>query len=176
MWQTLLHCTAWYTPQESCCSHVVTRALALKWKSRLIESCFLHFIAHFFFIRKSVYMLGNFHRLVWQCKHMPECRMTQNKEHITFPKRSDWLKDPHKVKYAPGFFPGGKEFEVWSWSLSSLYCRVKNDWNYTTALLYTFTAHTAKASASFKFLLSCLLDLEPTIKLLLNVGNMAVKD
>jgi hypothetical protein len=52
-------------------------------------------------------MLGNFHRLLWQRKHMPEYRMTQNKEHITFPKRSDT-----QIKYAPGFFPEGKAFEV----------------------------------------------------------------
>jgi hypothetical protein len=57
-------------------------------------------------------MLGNFHRLLWQCKHMPECRMMQNKAYITFPKRSGWLRDPHKIKYAPGFFPWGKAFEV----------------------------------------------------------------
>jgi hypothetical protein len=101
--------TAWYTPQESCCSYTVTRALALKWRSHLTESCFLHFTA-VLFLRNSVYMLGNFHRLLWQCKHMPECRMTQNKEQIRFPKRSDWLRDPHRFKYAPVFFPEGKAF------------------------------------------------------------------
>jgi len=43
---------------------------------------------------------------------MPEYRMTQSKEHITFPKRSDWLRDPHKIKYTPVFFLGGTAFEV----------------------------------------------------------------
>ena len=166
MWQRLLYCTARYTPQESCCSFTVTRALPLKQKSHLIESSFLHFIATFF-PQKSVYKLGNFRRLLWQCKNMPECRMTQNKKHITFPKRSDWLRDPHKIKYAPGFFPGAKAFEVWSWPLNTIQCRVKNDWKYTTALPYTFTARTAEPLAAFKFLLSCLLDLGPTINLLL---------
>ena len=31
---------------------------------------------------------------------------------MTFPKRSDCLRDPHKIKYAPGFFPGGTAFEI----------------------------------------------------------------
>jgi len=33
---------------------------------------------------------------------------------MTFPKRSDWLREAHKIKYAPGFFPGGRAFEVLS--------------------------------------------------------------
>jgi hypothetical protein len=48
-----------------------------------------HTWLHFLFVRKSVYMLGNSHRLLWQWKHVPECRMTQNKEHIIFPECSD---------------------------------------------------------------------------------------
>jgi len=45
-------------------------------------------LLHFSLLRKSVYMLGNFCRLLWQCKHMPECR-----------ERTAGTAVPHYVAY-----------------------------------------------------------------------------
>ena len=78
----------------------------MKRKSCLIESCFFH-VTVLSFLRKSVYIMGNFCRLLWQRKHVPEYRMTQNTEHRIFPECSDWQRDQHKIERAPGFFPRG---------------------------------------------------------------------
>lgn len=117
------HVTGYYIAQHGTCHknlavHTLSLGLWLWNGSHVWLNHAFFTLLHF--LRKSVYMLGNFHRLLWLCKHMPECRLTQNIEHVTLPKRSDWLRDPHKIKEAPGFLPGGKAFEVWSWQLNSI--------------------------------------------------------
>ena len=48
------------------------------------------------------------------------------------------------IQWVSGFFPGITAARAWSWSFTSIYAEVRNEWNYTFSPLYAFMVWTGK--------------------------------
>lgn len=94
IWWTLYH-TAWFTSQESCCSHTATRVLSLKRKWCHNEPSFLLFVRIFFL---EILCAENLQTNPCQCKTCQKANQNK-KKYAAFPKCSDQLGGPGNLVF-----------------------------------------------------------------------------
>lgn len=84
--------------------------------------------------------------------------LLQARNFFSSPKCPEWLSGPSSLLFSRD---QRKVASVWNWLLTSIYCRVKNEWNYTPAT--TVSLMTSRGTTLSVCSLLCLLQQSPFV-------------